>query len=465
MTKRGKQAGSKPTLHQPREEDTDISEMAEIKTVAADNMEEDKLSLILTKMEKLDGIKSSMCEIRGEMEDIKKELVAVRGGVGEVSGLTAAMDAKLDSELSEIKRVLKSTEEELMSNKIKLAITTQQLEASKRAHQALASRITNLENKGRQCNVIMDGVMESEGENLKDIVLDIGSQICPGLLKAEAVTGAYRIGKRAATGGRAKRTRSIMVMFTDVRARNLFYYARTKLKANDQLKGVYLNDDVTVETKRARDDLRSVANMARSAGANVRVHDDGIVLNGTKYKLFETETLPEEFALAKAKTVKSENGIFFHSESSFLSNFHPSPIWAEGQAYPTAEHYYQASKCRLAGDMGIMKRVMTAQTPLEAKKIADDIQDSAEWRTKRDEVMSRVISAKFDQNDDLAKKLLGTGEANLFESTMNTYFGIGATLHSKEVRDMSFKGLNKLGELLQNKREALQSAVGTGESK
>ena len=44
---------------------------------------------------------------------------------------------------------------------------------------------------------------------------------------------------------------------------------------------------------------------------------------------------------------------------------------------------------------------------------------------------------------------------------MNAHFGIGATLHRKEVRDMTFKGLNKLGELLQSKRETLQAAIKT----
>ena len=450
---------AQPTPQEERE--TEGGAMAERGAGEAANTDGDKLSQILSKMNNLDGIKTSIGELREDMDEIKKELVAVKGGIGEVNGVTASMDAKLDKELSEIRIVLKTTKEELASNRIKLAITTQQLAASKRAHQALAVRVTSLENRSRQCNVIMDGIMESDGENLRDIVMDIGNQICPGAVKIEEVTGAYRIGKRVLTGGRAKRTRPIMVNFRDVRTRNAFYYARTKLKDNGELKGIYLNDDVTIETKRARDDLRSVANMARSAGANVRVHDDGIVLNGTKYRLFETETLPAEFALSKAKTVRSENGIFFHSESSFLSNFYPSTVWADEYAYPTAEHCYQAAKCKMAGDLDLMKRVQTAQSPLEAKKMADTVQDSADWNNKRDTVMREIIDAKFEQSSELAKRLIDTGEAKLYEATMNTHFGIGATLHSKEVRDMSFKGLNKLGELLQAKRDDLLATLNT----
>lgn len=425
---------------------------------AAVNTDRGKLALILEKMQDLDTIKADLGVMKREMETIKQDMGVVRDGVGEVCDTTVNMDSKLDKELTDIKLVLKSTKAELDTHKMKLAITTQQLDASRKAYRALSNRVTSMENRGRQCNVIMDGIMESEGEILKDIVLDIAGQICQGMLKPEAILNVYRIGKKGQTGGKNKRSRSIMVTFTDVRTRNVFYYARTKLKTNDQLKGVYLNDDVTIETKRARDDFRSVANMARAAGANVRVHDDGIVLNGTKYKLFENDSLPTEFALSKAKTVESQHGIFFHSESSYLSNFFPSAIWVDSQAYPTAEHLYQATKCQVVGELDLKIKVQSALTPLEAKKLADSVADTPEWRNKREEVMTEVINIKFEQNPELSERLLNTGTANLYETTMNTFFGIGATLHSREVRDMSFKGLNKLGNILQIKRDELAAA-------
>lgn len=420
--------------------------------------ENEMLSKILSK---LDNMTEDIKVMRGEMHDIKEELCGVKLGIDDVKTLANNLDAKFERELTEVKTTLTKTQEELDSNKHRLASAEQRLAASNSAYKTLSLRITHMENKGRMCNVIIEGMQETDGEDIRQTVLNIASQICPGKVHQDSFQAIHRLGKRNQTNDRnaARRHRATMVVFKDVRTRNSFYFARTKLKSLDQLKGIYLNDDVTVETKRARDEYRSVANLARNAGALVRVHDDGLVLDGVKYKLFEPESLPKEYSLEKAKTLHTVNGLFFHSESSFLSNFYPSTIWADGLAFPTAEHRFQAQKCKLAGELTTMKRVIAAPTPLDAKKIADTIVDNAEWRSKREHVMKQIIDEKFEQNKELAKMLIGTGSAKLHEATSHNYFGIGATLHSREVRDMSFKGLNKLGEILQTKRNELSASV------
>lgn len=425
-------------------------------TVATTAADTDMLSRIFAKLE---TINDDVKDLKSTVTNLKEELSSVQQGMSEIKVTTSDMGNRLESELKDIKGVLASTKDELHVNKRKLAVTEQMLAASRSALNSLARRFTQMENKERLRNIIIDGMHETDGEDMRKIVLDIADRICPGKVTQESFNAIYRLGKKVLPNGRTnnKKTRSIMVIFKDVRTRNEFYFARTKLKAMDQLRGIYLNDDVTPETKRARDDYRSVATIARNAGALVRVHDDGLVLDGTKYRLFEPETLPKEFSLAKAKTMETTNGVFFHSENSFLSNFFPSPIWADGHAFPTAEHRYQSQKCKMSGDENAMHRVMAAPTPLEAKRIADAIMETAEWRSKREEVMNRTIEEKFDQNRELAKQLLQTGKMKLFEATSNNFFGIGATLHSREVRDMSFKGLNKLGTILQAKRDTLST--------
>lgn len=429
-------------------EQASVTAGQQAKTIAVDT---DMLSRIF---EKLDTINTDMKELKSNVSTLQEEITSVKD---DVNTNTTEMCSKLEGELKDIKEVLTLTKEELHYSKRRLAVTEQMLAASRSALCSLTRRFTQMENKERLRNIIIDGLQESDGEDLRQLVLDIAAKICPGKVTQDSFNAIYRLGKKMIPTGRTsnKKTRSVMVIFKDIRTRNEFYFARTKLKAMDQLQGIYLNDDVTPETKRARDDYRSVATIARNAGVVVRVHDDGLVLDGTKYKLFEPDTLPKEYSLAKAKTMVTVNGVFFHSESSYLSNFFPSPIWAEGRAYPTAEHRYQSLKCKLIGDEYKMQKVMAAPTPLEAKRIADTVMETAEWRSKREEIMSRTINEKFDQNRELAKMLLQTGTAKLFEATSNNYFGIGATLHSREVRDMTFKGLNKLGDILQAKRDAL----------
>lgn len=425
-------------------------------TATADATDTGMLSLI---MSKLDTLTVEIRDVKSEVGGLKTGLNEVNQRVQDVGNTTSSMDSKIQAELREIKCVLEKTKTELDSSNMRLGMTEQLLAASYSANMSLSQRITKLENKNRQCNILIDGLVETEGEDILKCVLDIATQICPGKITQDSFAAIYRLGRRDNGNQGRRRPRVVLSCFKDVRTRNMFYYARTKLKDHDQLKGIYLNDDVTPETKRARDELRSVANLARSAGASVRVHDDGIVLDGTKFRLFETDTLPDKFSLSKAKTLSTARGIFFHSKSSFLSNFYHSPIWADNQAYPTAEHRYQAHKCRITGEMTTLRKVLAAPTAIEAKHLADQIPENAEWRSKRLDIMKSVIDEKFTQNHDIAKLLLNTGEEKLYEATTNNYFGIGATLHSKDVRDMSFRGLNKLGELLQAKRSELRSAT------
>jgi ribA/ribD-fused uncharacterized protein len=124
--------------------------------------------------------------------------------------------------------------------------------------------------------------------------------------------------------------------------------------------------------------------------------------------------------------------------------------------YPTAEHRYQAAKSEAAGDIERLNQVIITRSPLDAKRVAGQIPDTLEWRHRRDAVLTKIIDQKFDQNVGLRDLLLNTGNKRLNEATANNYFGIGASLHSRAVRDMSYKGQNKLGQVLMAKRDQLR---------
>ena len=150
--------------------------------------------------------------------------------------------------------------------------------------------------------------------------------------------------------------------------------------------------------------------------------------------------------------------IYFSSEASFLSNFAPSPIIEGDIIYQKAEHMYQAYKCRQARAFDKLKLVIAAPTPLDAKKLADTIGDTPEWRKDRDIVMEKVVSEKFDQNPNLSDLLIKTGNKKLNEATHNDHFGIGVTVNAREIKDKSYRGTNKLGIILANKRASIKAA-------
>lgn len=293
-------------------------------------------------------------------------------------------------------------------------------------------------------------------------VMDLAKQVGANAFTPNDIVSVERIGKKLVAQQAQRnnqRPRTVVLTLVNKQVRNKLYFARARLHNVERFKGIYVNDDVSATTRRQREEYRSVAAIARARGAEIRIHDDGLIIDGKKYLLGEAHTLPSQYSLEKARTVESGGELYFASHHSFLSNFAYSPIVENDVLYPTAEHLYQAKKCEHAQDMVRLDRVIKATSPLDAKRIADEIKETPEWRGYRDEIMEGVIKKKFGQNEELAEKLVETGVMQLNEATHNDYYGIGVAINSKAIKDKSYKGNNKLGKILMARRDDINAAV------
>lgn len=369
--------------------------------------------------------------------------------------------------MATVERYMEVNKSTWESHKRKLLITEQQLKAANEYNRKLEAQINGIENQMKICNLRIDGKREIEGEDMIEFLVNLAQQVGANDFAPSDVLSAVRLGKRQ--GGqqnqRNDRPRTILVTLSNRQARNRLYYGRSRLHNSERFKGIFVNDDVTATTRRQRDEYRSVATLARAQGAEIRIHDDGLIINGTKYMLGESHMLPDNYSMERARTIESGGEIYFASHYSYLSNFASSPILVGDTLYPTAEHLYQARKCEQAKDETRLKKVINATTPLDAKRVADEIKETPEWRGHRDGVMAEVISAKFDQNEQLAKKLLSTGVMKLNEATRNEHFGIGVAINSRAIKDKSYRGTNKLGQLLMDKRDELNAVINRKEER
>jgi ribA/ribD-fused uncharacterized protein len=124
----------------------------------------------------------------------------------------------------------------------------------------------------------------------------------------------------------------------------------------------------------------------------------------------------------------------------FLSHFHPSPIVIDGEAWPTAEHFYQAQKSpshayraaiRAAEHPGHVKRLSAppggkARLAKGSWFTANGKAPRADWHGVKLDVMRRADQAKYAQNPELAALLLATGDVELVEdSQSDAFWGIG----------------------------------------
>ena len=418
----------------------------------SENDQDVTLGMILKKLEKLEKLEA----LEAKLETLTQTTETFLQSTGSMVKKTAEEVTVLAGRVDRSDRQQKATDRAL-------AIMDNKLSRSEETNRRLMLQMNEMENRARETSLKIEGKREQEGEDLYEFVAELAHRITPHGLDQSAIVSARRLGKyrnpQAAVGQKnVPKPRSILVTFKTVQDRNKLYYARTKLRNSEQHKAIYLNDDATLMTKKMREDFRSVAALARRNDKEVRIHDDGIILDGKKYKHGDADQLPSDYTVQKAKTVKIGEGLYFQSEHSFLSNFYPSPINLDNKYYPTAEHRLQAVKCEMAKDSDRHERILTAHTPQEAKRIGDQVNESPEWRQAREIVLAELMDEKFDQNDDLAGKLISTGKLTLHEVTANSFYGIGAALHSREMRNNQFTGMNKLGHALMEKRDKMTAS-------
>jgi ribA/ribD-fused uncharacterized protein len=150
-------------------------------------------------------------------------------------------------------------------------------------------------------------------------------------------------------------------------------------------------------------------------------------------------------------------------------------MWSEQdkdvRRYYSAEQYLQASKAARFGDEKRRKKIMDTKDSLQAHKEGGNLKgyDEEEWHRECRSFSLRANIAKFMQNGDLRRELLGTGSRILAETDSENVFmskakslvwGTGLGMTSKNgPHPHLWPGHNLLGVVLMQVRHALQSPV------
>lgn len=176
----------------------------------------------------------------------------------------------------------------------------------------------------------------------------------------------------------------------------------------------------------------------------------------TKTEKFKhTKEPPSKLIPVKAftkLTTKSDSIIEFYNSSQpyyEFTNFYPSSVIINKRVWPTIEHYFQAQK--FVGTP-YEQYIQQLSSPMEAFKFSRNPKVAnwlrADWNEVKDDIMKHALLCKFEQNERLREKLLGTKKKKLIEHTFNdSYWGDGG----------DGSGLNKLGKLLMEVRDIMRS--------
>lgn len=129
-----------------------------------------------------------------------------------------------------------------------------------------------------------------------------------------------------------------------------------------------------------------------------------------------------------------------------FSNFHPSPFILDGLKWETVEHYFQAQK---ATSNHQREMIRLARTPDIAKRFGRECELRKDWNEVKVDVMFNACIAKYQQNPDLLKILLDTGNAVLHEDSPYDFIWGWRSRQGDQ-------GLDLLGKVLMRVRKELR---------
>ncbi len=155
-----------------------------------------------------------------------------------------------------------------------------------------------------------------------------------------------------------------------------------------------------------------------------------------------TQQIFEEFAEKTFRTIND-----FHAEGyEFLSNFYSVPITYKGLKYQNSEAAFQAQKVLDDEE----KIPFTQASARQAKSLGRMVNLRRDWEFVKVNLMLEITRAKFEQNPDLAEKLLATENAMLVEGNRwnDTCWGVDSK---------NGKGENYLGKILMCVRSELKN--------
>ena len=142
---------------------------------------------------------------------------------------------------------------------------------------------------------------------------------------------------------------------------------------------------------------------------------------------------------------------FFFGGSSVFSNFFPAKYVLYGVEFPSTEHGFMWSKAVTFSDSEYAEKILQEKDPRKAKKLGRKVRNFNDdvWNKVSYNIMKSHNEAKFTQNDDLKKILLGTKNKKLIEaSPFDRLWGIGYSKH-KALTNINKWGKNLQGTLLE----------------
>ena len=148
-----------------------------------------------------------------------------------------------------------------------------------------------------------------------------------------------------------------------------------------------------------------------------------------------------------------------YRENGYLSNWYYSDFSIDDVEYTSMEQYMMYQKAIRFQDISIAEEILATQDVAQIKELGRSVSGYNDniWSGIRQIVVYEGLKAKFAQNDNLRRQLVGTQDAILAECAVkDCIWGIGLSMHDpKRLNPDQWRGKNLLGYTLMIVRDGL----------
>ena len=363
-----------------------------------------------------------------------------------LSGTVKALETSLEYSQKEITDLKKENAH------LKLLLANMDAEDRRTQYQIkdVADKLDKLDSVTKKRNLIFEGVPEGRKEATDRVICNLFDRL--NLDKGIYFDACYRVGPF-----NEARPRPILVSFERQADRDLVYSRRMDLKDLDGLQKVWINEDVSPESKRRREMIRLIAREAQHQGIDCRTGKYALHINRTKFDDNSLEDLPPPLRPSNLKQIKiDDKTLAYQSEHAPFSNFFNCQITIGKHKFFCAEQAIQFLKAKTLNKPLAATRIYLSRDVRFIKQTGHDIGTSDEWDACKYDHMYICLKKKFEQNPDLLALLLSTNDMELVEATPDRLWGCGVTLSSNLLKRHAWTGMNKHGKILMTVRDELR---------
>lgn len=383
---------------------------------------------------------NSLSEFKNDLESLKEKQAQIANLIKEVQ---ESINFSSDPNVQEVPYNTKSTDLKLE----KLVSWADRMQTQLNYNTA---NIESLDVNRRKSNLIMEGFEELPQEDLKERVLQFLTHFVP-FFHPSWLSITYRLGKFSDSFY----PRKVLLSFISLEAKeHVLSQAGVIARAGFPGKRIFINEDISEETKRKRADIRKYAAFLGEKGIPATQKGDGIVINDCFHTLEDLKHMPNGLSLKDSRTHIKGKYWAFQSVYSPLSNLYPCRIKRNGIQYASAEHAYQHAKAVENRDYIRARAILAQPSSHEALSIAKGIKTDSLWLENRQLlVMEEILRLKKEQCPEFASELADSANHILVEYTRSHFWGSGSTTDLDHIATGAYRGLNHLGRLLAKIRD------------